>query len=64
MPGLNATLNDALLPGPIVVDVESPLTLKPAPVTLICENVNVALPEFVKRDALRICASNRHVAKC
>jgi hypothetical protein len=45
--GLNTTLNDTLLPAAMVVDVVSPVTLKPVPVTLTCETVNVALPEFV-----------------
>src|SRR5579863_1802121 len=45
--GLNTTLNETLLPAAMVVDVEIPLTLTPVPVTLTCEIVNVALPEFI-----------------
>src|SRR5580704_15273077 len=41
-------LKAALLPAAIVVDVESPLTLNPVPVTVTCETVNVALPEFAR----------------
>lgn len=46
--GANVALNVILLPGAIVDDVLRPVCPKPAPVTLICENVSVLLPLFVK----------------
>jgi hypothetical protein len=47
--GSNVASNVALAPGPIVVDVLSPTSLKPAPETPMCENVSVELPVFVNR---------------
>ena len=45
--GAKVTLKVALPPAGIVVEVESPVTLKPVPLTETCENVSVVLPEFV-----------------
>ena len=44
--GVKTALNVVLPPAVIVVDVERPVSLKPAPATVICENVSVALPLF------------------
>lgn len=44
--GAKTALKVTLPPAAIVVAVERPVTLKPAPVTFICEKVRVALPLF------------------
>jgi len=44
--GVKIALKFTLAPAAIVVDVESPVWLMPAPATVICENVKVALPLF------------------
>ena len=46
--GVKTALNVALPPAAIVVEVERPVWLKPAPVTVISENVSVAFPLFLR----------------
>ena len=46
--GVNTALNMTLLPATIVLDVESPVWLKPVPDTVTCEKVSVALPLFLR----------------
>jgi hypothetical protein len=45
--GVNVALKFAVAPAAIVVDVLRPTCAKPEPVTVICENVSVALPLFL-----------------
>jgi hypothetical protein len=45
--GTNATLNDAVPPGPTVIGVVMPLTVKFPPLSPICEMVSDAVPVFV-----------------
>jgi hypothetical protein len=45
--GSNVTLNEALLPAAIVVEVLNPVSPKPEPLTVTWEKVSVAPPEFV-----------------
>jgi hypothetical protein len=45
--GANTTLNVAVFPGTTVAGIGMPLTLKLAPLSPICEIVNVAVPVFV-----------------
>jgi hypothetical protein len=46
-PGVNAALNVTLEFGTIVVDVDNPVKLIPAPLAANCEKVSVALPLFL-----------------
>jgi len=46
--GLKSTLNDVLCPALKVIGVPAPVTLNPAPLSLICEMVTFAFPESVK----------------
>jgi hypothetical protein len=46
--GANTTLNEVLVPAPIVSGNESPLALKPAPETLACVIVTLAVPVLDK----------------
>ena len=45
--GVKTTLNVTLAPAAIVVAVERPVTLKPVPTGVTCENVRVVLPPLV-----------------
>jgi hypothetical protein len=45
--GVKIVLKVVLPPAAIVVDVESPVEVMPAPAGVTCENVSVALPLFV-----------------
>ena len=45
--GLNTAVNDAVLPALIVIGIDPPVMLKPAPDAIACVTVSVALPEFV-----------------
>lgn len=46
-PGANSALNVTLEFGAIVVDVDNPVKLTPAPLAADCENVSIALPLFL-----------------
>jgi hypothetical protein len=46
--GANVAVNEALLPAPIFIGIVAPLMLNPAPDTVACVTVSVALPEFVR----------------
>jgi hypothetical protein len=45
--GLNTAVNVAELPAVIVIGIDAPVMLKPAPDATACVTVSVALPEFV-----------------
>jgi len=47
--GSNVALNVILPPVGIVVDVLRPVSPKPAPATLICENISVVPPPLLRR---------------
>jgi hypothetical protein len=44
--GANTALKFSVPPAATVLEVDTPETLNPDPLTFTCENVNVALPEF------------------
>jgi hypothetical protein len=46
--GAKVAVNEALLPAPIFIGIVAPLMLNPAPDTVVCVTVRVALPEFVR----------------
>jgi hypothetical protein len=50
--GAKEAVNEALAPAAMLVGVLRPLTLKPFPLTVICETVNKAVPVFVM---LKVC---------
>ncbi len=45
--GAKVAVNEALLPAAIFIGIVAPLMLNPAPETVACVTVRVALPEFV-----------------
>jgi hypothetical protein len=45
--GLNTAVNDAVLPAVMLIGIDPPVMLKPAPDATACVTVSVALPEFV-----------------
>jgi hypothetical protein len=46
--GAKVAVNEALLPALIFIGIVAPLMVKPAPETVACVTVRVALPEFVR----------------